>query len=338
MRVLRGCKRREGIKGKERLRIKKVMIENEKVVEGVVESMTSAMAEVLEKDLERADPELRHRSMVQEAYSQFQHKTLTVLPNAAQRFVNWLEQKLLSLKGEAQEARHRQTHFHNSLRDMRHIAERLKGEKGEKGEEGLRTEDLVPISQEIADRVKEIVEGNKELKEEMKQEVKVEMEVKQEELVSLLLRSVKITVQKGGKKYLEQERMSEVKTTDEKELLAMLEEEQRKNEELSKVRRGEWQENEEMRHNRAKEGEEVQGRVQEMREAVREQERKWDAERKTIQAEMEAMRQQIMALQEDTQKKQQEIVSGNGEIRTNACKRRSCWRRRYRTSRGSSRK
>ena len=93
--------RREGIKGKERLRINKVMIENEKVVEGVVESMTSAMAEILEKDLERADPELRHRSMVQEAYSQFQHKTLTVLPNAAQRFVNWLEQKLLSLKGEA---------------------------------------------------------------------------------------------------------------------------------------------------------------------------------------------------------------------------------------------
>ena len=87
----------------------------------------------------------------------------------------------------------------------------------------------------MADRVKEIVEGNKRLKEEMSQKVDVSIELKEEDLVSLLLKSVKVSLNKGGKRYFKAERMSEVKTTDERELLVKLEQARAEKEELKKV-------------------------------------------------------------------------------------------------------
>ena len=58
-----------------------------------------------------------------------------------------------------------------------------------------------------------------------------------------------------------------------------------------------------MRQNRVKEGEEVAGRLQQVREAAREQEQKYERERKTKQAEIEGMIDRIQILQEETEKK-----------------------------------
>ena len=85
------------------------------------------MADLIEIDLEKDDPTNKHRLLVQNAYDQFQQKTLTVLPNAATRFVSWLEKKITPLKGEAQQARDTQKALQNSLNQMRSIANRLQG-------------------------------------------------------------------------------------------------------------------------------------------------------------------------------------------------------------------
>ena len=53
-----------------------------------------------------------------------------------------------------------------------------------------------------------------------------------------------------------------------------------------------------MRQNRAKEGEEMAGRLQQVREAAREQEQKYEAEKKKRQAEIEGMIDRIQTLQE----------------------------------------
>ena len=158
--------------------------------------------------------------------------------------------------------------------------------------------------------MKEVVEGNKALKEEMSQEVEVSMELKEEDLISLLLRSVSISVKKGAKHYLEEAKLTHAKTTQEQDLLASLHQERAKTEQLMKVFENHSfsQESQEMRRNRQKEGEDFEARVQEMREAGREQEQKWEAERKTVQVEMEALTQQIAQLKKDSEKKQHEIV------------------------------
>ena len=236
------------------------MIESERVegvVEGVVENVTSAMAHVIEKELIRDDPTEIHRGMVQSAYDQFQKKTLDVLPDAARYFVDWLEESLKTLKEEAEQARERQQRYYVKLQEMKNIAKRFAqphgqgdppdqgGPPGQPGAQPkpLTTDDLIPISQDIADMVKEVVQGNKALKEEMKEELNVSMEVKKTDLVQLLLRSVKVTVKKGGKKVIDNVRISDAKTIDEKELMARLEQARANSEQLKKVGGCHWQEN-----------------------------------------------------------------------------------------------
>ena len=83
--------------------------------------------------------------------------------------------------------------------------------------------------------MKQIVEGNKALKKEMSQKVELSMELKEEEMVSLLLRSMWISVKKGGKDYLKQAKISEARTTYEIDLQTKLEQERAKNKQLTKV-------------------------------------------------------------------------------------------------------
>ena len=117
-------------------------------IEEVVTLMTSSMADLIERDLLNEDPTIRHKQMLHDAYRQFQEKSLSIFPNAAHRFVTWLEEKLRALQGEALHAKQKQQGLAHSLSEMRQICERVvsKASQGSNGGGRVKTEDLVGIS------------------------------------------------------------------------------------------------------------------------------------------------------------------------------------------------
>lgn len=62
--------------------------------------------------------------------------------------------------------------------------------------EEITSKGLVRLCQDVTKTVREIVLMNEEIKEEVSQKAEVSLELKNEELIELLLRSVKVTIKK----------------------------------------------------------------------------------------------------------------------------------------------